>query len=82
MAAAARSTVPRTEPGTPSRREGAARAALEDRYGRPLSDVEWQSAKRDLLAFIRLLAEWDSRARNESHSGGSGGAPAPSGLLL
>ena len=59
MSAGARSTMPCTEHGASRRRESVARAALEDRYGRPLSDVECVSAKRNLLAFIRLLAEWE-----------------------
>ena len=59
MLGGARSVVPRSERDAQSRRESVARAALEDRYGRPLSDVEWESAKRNLLAFIRLLVEWE-----------------------
>ena len=82
MSAGARSTVPCAEHGAARRREGAARAALEDRYGRPLSDAEWKSAKRDLLAFVRLLAEWDGRAGDRNGSGNSSGVLGPTGLLL
>lgn len=38
--------------------EDAARRALEEQYGRPLSEREWRQAREDLLAFIRLLREW------------------------
>ena len=73
MLGGARSVVPRSERDAQSRRESVARAALEDRYGRPLSDVEWQSAKRNLLAFVRLLVEWEQSAAAgnspETHAG-------------
>ena len=82
MSAGARSTVSYAEHGVPSRREGAARAALELRYGRPLSEAEWQSAKHNLLAFIRLLAQWDRRISGGNRSGVCDGLSGPTGLLL
>lgn len=57
-----RSTVLSSEHDASSRHELSARAILEDRYDRALSDSEWDSVKRDLLAYIRLLAEWDRSA--------------------
>jgi hypothetical protein len=66
----------------PSRRERNARAALEDRCCRVLSDAEWESAKRELLAFIRLLAEWNGSGGSGTPSRDSGGVLDPSGLLL
>jgi hypothetical protein len=65
----ARSAVPRSERDAQSRRESVARAALEDQYGRALSDAEWESAKRNLLAFIRLLVEWDRSPAGENTPG-------------
>jgi hypothetical protein len=40
----------------------AARTVMENHYGRALSDREWESTKRDLVAFVRLLMEWERRA--------------------
>jgi len=42
-----------------------ARAALEERYGRALSDQEWAAAKAALLDFVKLLREWE---RNRHHA--------------
>lgn len=39
----------------PADLEAPARAALEDRAGRPLTDEEWEGAKHDFLALFRLL---------------------------
>ena len=52
----ARSTVAVAQDGSPRRRETAARDNLEARYGRRLSDGQWESAKRELLAFVRKHA--------------------------
>ena len=82
MSAGARSTAFCAEHGAPSRREDAARAALELRYERPLSEAEWQSAKRDLLDFIRLLAQWNRRSSGASPSGVLDGISGPTRLLL
>ena len=82
LSAGARSTASRREHDVPSRSEDAARAALEVRYGRPLSESEWQSAKRDLLDFIRLLAQWNGRRSGASPSGVLDDISGPTGLLL
>jgi hypothetical protein len=42
--------------------ERAAREALSERYGHPLSDEEWAEAKRALLALGRLLQDWTQGA--------------------
>ncbi len=47
------------------RLEQAARSSLEERYGRPLSDDEWASAKRALLDFGRLILDW-SEGKNHA----------------
>ena len=43
---------------TPRDLEAPARAALEARAGRPLTNDEWNAAKHDLLALFRLLKTW------------------------
>ena len=54
-------------PGKPaSECERLARAALEKRYGRALPDTEWESVKRDLITFVRLLREWERRTGSAS----------------
>lgn len=37
--------------------EARARASLEQCYQRALSDAEWDCAKRDLLALVKLLTQ-------------------------
>jgi hypothetical protein len=49
---------PRPESG-----EGAARAALDSRTGRTLTDADWAVAKDRLLAFFNILRGWDRKAR-------------------
>jgi hypothetical protein len=44
---------------TPRDLEAIARAALENRAGRHLTDQEWNAAKHDLLAFFRLARDWN-----------------------
>ena len=44
------------------RLELAARAALAERYGRPLSDEEWAAAKYALLELGKLLRDWSNAA--------------------
>jgi predicted aminopeptidase len=39
--------------------ERAARDCLEQRYGRPLSDEEWASAKYALLELGKVLCDWN-----------------------
>ena len=46
---------------TVDEREQVARAALAEQYGRPLSDGEWCTAKEHLLAYVRLLRDWEIR---------------------
>ena len=48
---------PATNPKDP---EAAARAALEARAGRHLTDDEWETAKQDFLAMFRLLKTWNT----------------------
>ena len=73
--AGAQSTTPYSEHHARNGRERSARAVLEGRYGRTLSDAEWESVKRDLLTFIRLLMDWDREAVDgyslETPDGGS-----------
>jgi hypothetical protein len=49
---------PRPESG-----EGAARAALDWRAGRTLTDADWAVAKDRLLEFFNILRGWDRQAR-------------------
>lgn len=44
--------------------ERAAREALAECYGRPLSDEEWASAKAELVALARVLRD-DYQAHNQ-----------------
>ena len=46
--------------------EGAARAALDSRAGRALTDADWAVAKDRLLEFFAILRDWDRRARRAS----------------
>jgi hypothetical protein len=46
--------------------EGAARAALDWRAGRSLTDADWAVAKDRLLEFFTILRGWDRRARTVS----------------
>lgn len=39
----------------PRNTEAAARAALEDRAGKRISDEEWEATKHDILDLFRLL---------------------------
>jgi hypothetical protein len=43
--------------------EGAARAALDSRAGRTLTDADWAMAKDRLLEFFHILLGWDRKAR-------------------
>jgi hypothetical protein len=49
---------PRPESG-----EGAARAALDSRADRTLTDADWALAKDRLLEFFNILRGWDRKAR-------------------
>ena len=51
----------RPEPG-----EGAARAALDSRAGRTLTEADWAVAKDRLLEFFTILRGWDRKARTVS----------------
>jgi len=42
-----------------SRAERSARAELERKIERPLSDVEWAEQSKRLLQFVRILKRWD-----------------------
>jgi hypothetical protein len=50
----------------PESGEGAARAALDSRAGRTLTDADWAVAKDRLLEFFTILRGWDRRARTVS----------------
>ena len=52
-------------PNVPSKAiEDAARAALDLRAGRSLSDVEWARTRSRLLDFAAMLREWGQKAQN------------------
>jgi hypothetical protein len=44
-----------------------ARMAMERTLGRPLSDPEWASTKRNLLEYARLLFRWQKNLNEASH---------------
>jgi hypothetical protein len=50
----------------PASGEGAARAALDLRAGRPLSDADWADAKGRLREFFDILRGWDRGTRTVS----------------
>ena len=50
----------------PESGEGAARAALDLRAGRTLSDADWAVAKDRLREFFNILRGWDRKARTVS----------------
>ena len=50
----------------PESGEGAARAALDLRAGRTLTDEDWVVAKDRLLEFFAILRGWDRRTRTVS----------------
>jgi len=43
--------------------EQVARAIIEQRCGRQLTDGEWAKQRRRLIEFIRTLARWDMEQR-------------------
>ena len=50
----------------PASGECAARAALDSRAGRTLSDADWAVAKDRLLEFFNILCGWNRKARTVS----------------
>ena len=60
-----------------SSREQTARTVLENHRGRTLSETEWETTKRDLLAFVRLLMDWERGVANRV-SGSRDGVSAKS----
>ena len=48
--------------------EGAARAALDSRGGRALTDSDWAVAKDRLLDFFAIIRAWGLKAKNETAS--------------
>jgi hypothetical protein len=46
---------------SPSDEEWAARAAIQSRVGRPLTDHEWQQARSGLLEFASVLRDWQRK---------------------
>jgi hypothetical protein len=50
---------------SPSGAEQAARAAIEQGCGRPLTDGEWANQRRRLLEFVLTLARWDRERRTD-----------------
>ena len=53
-------------------REARARAALENQFGRPLSDEEWTLYSARLLAYVRLLKSWEEASFSSRSSSGLG----------
>ena len=51
----------RGQAGPASEKEQAARAALEERAGCPLSDLEWDRARARLLEFVSILRAWQRK---------------------
>lgn len=47
--------------------EQKARTAIEERFGRKISEVEWKRQKRNLVEFIQILARWDQEQRSGGH---------------
>ena len=52
----------------PESGEGAARAALDSRAGRALTDSDWAVAKDRLLDFLAILRAWGQKTKNETVS--------------
>jgi hypothetical protein len=42
--------------------ENAARAALDHRNGRALTDTEWEGARASLIEFVTMLRSWEQNA--------------------
>lgn len=59
---AAPDTFRSSEP-SPDRREAAARAALECRARRNLTEVEWRRTRTKLLEFMSILRAWDQQVK-------------------
>lgn len=53
--------------------EAAARASLSRRYGRQLSDAEWDEAARALIALFTILDKWDREDRDRQARERDGG---------
>jgi hypothetical protein len=51
--------------------EALARAALEERFGRPLSEEEWRVYRSRLVAFATLLGAWNAPEKDHDCSLGS-----------
>ena len=58
---------------SPNATENAARAALDTRTGRALSDREWAQARAKLLAFAMVLRDWDRQAQTPTSGLGNVG---------
>jgi hypothetical protein len=46
----------------PRSAEARARAALEERFGRPFSEEEWRLYRSRLIAFAQVVQEWSGRS--------------------
>lgn len=56
-----------TRPATDTAASGIeqkARTAIEERFGREITEVEWKREKRNLVEFIQILARWDREQRS------------------
>ena len=53
----------RRQCGPASEKEAAARAAIEARGGRPISDLEWGHARGRLLEFVLVLRAWHAESK-------------------
>ena len=57
--------------GPPRAAEIAARAALDSRAGRSLTDAEWERSRPRLLEFMKILRDWAIDARNTPPEAGN-----------
>jgi hypothetical protein len=51
--------------------ENTARAALDSRAGRLLTDTEWERSRTTLLEFMGILRDWDNNARKTPSEAGN-----------
>jgi hypothetical protein len=58
------------DPTAPCRTlESAARAALDSKVGRSLTDAEWNHTRTKLVEFVTILRRWDQVLPNASRLG-------------
>lgn len=59
----AKTTTPNATTADPMLLEQNARAALEERYGRRLTDEEWATAKQRLRNYGMVLRDWEQKGK-------------------